>query len=461
MKNINSMLCLGFALLASSFAGAAPQDLSHQVTKNFLLATAPTGCQPKGLKLEPQGEYLYLAEMCGKVDPQTKKRMPTTSIYDLKTFSLYKTLITPVGIRKGILANTEVDFSLDGQWAFIARAEGDSNSEVYKDMGLVTVVNSHTQKIAKYIPVHGQGAKIIASRPYVKDADSKTQIIYVANYFSDDISVLDVTDIKDDGQLDGSSHYVGKIRLQTHFRNPQSKAYLIAPRGVAFTPDGKYALILATETGSVFVVDAVKHRQLAELAPIDKKLADRELNVRHIVISNDGQTAYLSHMRGNAVSRINMAKLIQIVQQLPKQGPDVTLPASVWENILIPFETPTGPKKILVLEDYPQDHPNFPNGKWHLAHPNTIVLDPIQNRYLYVSSRTTSTEGDVSVDPKIKGKIDIIDTKKGVVVFSLVGGAQPTALEISHDGGTLISSGFIDEHLYFFDVKKILALYEK
>ncbi|HEX7675205.1 MAG TPA: hypothetical protein VF412_13605 [Bdellovibrio sp.] len=27
--------------------------------------------------------------------------------------------------------------------------------------------------------------------------------------------------------------------------------------------------------------------------------------------------------------------------------------------------------------------------------------------------------------------------------------------------GTLISSGFIDEHLYFFDVKKILGLYEK
>lgn len=64
------------------------------------------------------------------------------------------------------------------------------------------------------------------------------------------------------------------------------------------------------------------------------------------------------------------------------------------------------------------------------------------------------------VDPRIKGKVDIIDTKKGRVIFSLVGGAQPTALEVSRDGAILISSGFIDERLYFFDLKRILSVYE-
>lgn len=165
-------------------------------------------------------------------------------------------------------------------------------------------------------------------------------------------------------------------------------------------------------------------------------------------------------MRGNAVSRIDIAKLIAGVQELQQLGSDKILPDRVWTDLLIPFNTPSGPKNVLVLEDYPKDHPNFPEKKWELAHPNTIVLDPTNERYLYVSFRTTTSKDYHKVDPRIKGKVDIIDTQKGTVVFSLVGGAQPTALEVSRDGATLVSSGFIDERLYFFDLKRILSIYE-
>ncbi|MDG0817644.1 YncE family protein [Bdellovibrio svalbardensis] len=452
---------LAIALLMSSgSAKASLKDLAKYATKDFLLGTAPTGCMPKGMKIDPQGAYLYVAEMCGKIDPTTKKRVPTASIYDLQKRSLQKTLITPVGMRDGILANTEVEFSLDKKWALISRAEGDSRSEIFQNYGLLTVVNSATQNIVKYIPTKGEGSKIIAARPLLPNDPSRKQIIYVANYFSDDISVIDVSDLAEDGNLDGSRHYVGRVKLNTNFRNPRSKSYLIAPRGVAFTPDGKYALILATETGSLIVMDAVAHKQIAELAPITKEIAGRELNVRHILISKDGQTAYLSHMHGNAVSRVNVNKLISKITSLPKRGPDVTLPASFWNDLFIPFESSTGKKNILVLEDYPKDHPNFPGKKWPYAHPNTIVLDPVNERYLYVSSRTTSNSNDSQVDRRIKGKIDIVDTTNGTVIFTLVGGAQPTALEVTRDNATLISSGFIDDHLYFFDLKKILDLYQ-
>lgn len=447
-------------LIAALTAHASPKDLTAASTRNFLISTAPAGCMPKGMKVDFSDSNLYVAEMCGKIDPSTKKRVPTASIYDMKTRALKKTLITPVGMSKdGILANTEVEFSVDGRYAFISRAEGDSNSEIFKHHGLLTVVNTQTQNIVKYIPTKGDGSKIITARPPLPTRDPQ-QILYVANYFSDDISIIDVTKLSDDGNLDGSQHYVKMLPLHSAFRNPQPKSYLIAPRGIAFTPDGKYALILATETGSIIIVDSINHKQLGELPPMPKEVAGRLVNVRHIVISKDGQTAYLSHMHGNAISRININKLIQAVSTLPQQGPTALLPAQVWNNILIPFDTKEGRKNILALEKYPADHPNFPNKTWSLAHPNTIALDPINNRYLYVSFRTTSTEGDVSVDPKIKGKIDIIDTKLGTTVFSLVGGAQPTALEISKNR-TLISSGFIDSKLYFFDAKKIIDLYEK
>lgn len=456
----HQILILGLALY-SCMANATAGDLNAYSTKDFLKKILPTGCQPKGAKVAPGGKYLYLAEMCGKIEATTGRRVPTASIYDIEKMTLAKTLITPVGIRKGILANTEVDFSFDGKWALIARAEGNSESEIYQNQGLITVVNTQTQKIAKYIPTYGQGAKIIATRPALTRIRNPQQIIYVANYFSDDISVLDITNLKDDGKLKGDAHYVKRIPLQSHFKPPVNHGYQIAPRGIAFTPDGMYALVLSTETGSLFIIDSVNHKQLAELAPISKELAGRELNLRHIVISKDGQLAYLSHMRGNAVSRINLRALIKTVEELPQKGPDVVLKSEQWEQFLVPFQTAEGLKNFLILEDYPKDHPNFPNKKWPLAHPNTIVLDPVDNRYLYVSSRTTTVEGDTSVDARVVGKIDVIDTKAGVTVFTLVGGSQPTALEISPDGKTLFSSALIGSKLFFYDVGRIKALYEK
>ncbi len=456
-----NVIAVGFFLLKISQPVHASQlDLKKYSTKNFLMNTTPTGCMPKGMKLDPIGNSLYVAEMCGKIDPITKKRVPSMSIYDLEKRTLSKTIITPVGKSDGILANTEVEFSLNEEWGFVTRAEGDEHSEVYKNMGLLTVVNTFSQTISKYIPLYGLGSKIISARPFVSGDPQRKQVLYVANYFSDDVSVVDVTNLKEDGKLDGTTHFVGKISLHTSFKNPHSKAYFIAPRGIAFTPDGKFALILSTETGSLIIVDAIKHQQIAELAPLNPASVGRELNLRHIVISSDGQTAYLSHMRGNSISRFNLPKLIELVLNLKKSGKDITLPSSLWDDLLIPFKIPEGVKKILVLEDYPLDHPNFPGKKWIYAHPNTIVLSPYQNRYLYVSSRTTSNADDSKVDPKIMGKIDIVDTKKDKVIFTLVAGSQPTALEVSRDNKILISGSLIGDKLYFYDIKKLIDLYE-
>ena len=459
-KNRSAILLL--LLLISVDALALPKDLKKYTTKNFLISTAPTGCMPKGMKIDPVGNSLYVAEMCGKIDPKTKRRIPTASIFDLKKRSLIKTLRTPLGMKEnGIYANTEIEFSLDELWGFISRAEGDSGSEIYKNTALLSVVNTESQKIAKYIPLHSSGAKIIAARPYIERNFKQSQIIYVANYFSDNISIVDVTNLREDGNLDGSDHFKGFIPLHTKFKNSQSRGYDIAPRGIAFTPDGKYALVLATETGSLIIVDSIKHRQIAEIAPISKLTAGRDLNLRHIVISNDGEIAYLSHMRGNAISRISMSKLIKLIKNIKKSDPNIVLPSSTWEELFIPFQAESGPQKIFVLEEYPLDHPNFPGKKWGLAHPNTIVLDPLKNRYLLVSHRTTSDVDINKVDPKIMGKIDIIDTFKDKIVFSLVGGAQPTALEVSRDGNMLLSAGFINDILYFFDLKKIISIYER
>lgn len=445
---------LSIQLLSATQAHASPESVSRMRTSDFLLGKASSGCQPKGMKSDGNTKMLWVAEMCGRRDPVTKARVGTAGIYDIGRRAEVKVLRTPDGAKKGIIGNTEVEFTLDGQFALIARAEGDGESTVAPRKGLVTVVNARTLNIAKYIPVGGDGSKIIARRPMV--SGDRSEIIYVANYFSDDISVLNVADLRENGDLDGQQHFVKKVKLSSKFP-PQGKSYYkIAPRGVAFTSDGRYAVILATETGSMIVMDAVNHKQIAELAPISASTVGREVNVRHIVTTNDGNFAYLSHMRGNAISRIDMRKFISLAVDAARSGRPV-MDTSTWDKIFVPF---ANGQKLIVLEDYPADHPNFPNGKWDLAHPNTIVLDPVNNKYLYVSHRTTSNRDYNIIDLKIKGKVDVIDLEKGKVAFTLVGGAQPTALEVTPDNKTLMSAGFKDQTIYFFDIERLINEYE-
>ena len=437
----------------STIASASSKDLNSLMTKDFMTGTVAVGCQPKGMKSDLSGHLLYVAEMCGKKINGVK--VPSVSVIDMNSKKGFKTIITPAGHKKGIFANTEVEMSESGEYALIARAEGDADA-IFPGKGMITVVETKNQNTVKYIPVNGTGSKIIARRPQLPGDARKSEIIYVANYFSDDISVLDITDLKNDGQLNGTNHLKGVVKLTTEFKNKKT-FNPIAPRGVAFTHDGQYAFILATNTGSIIIMDSVKHQQIAELAPIPDSKFNRYVNVRHIVTTQDGKTAYLSHMNGNGVSRINIEKLLKLALTAQKNG-QKTLPASAWDQLFIPF---ANGKTMLILEDYPKDHPNFAGKKWAYAHPNTIALDPIKNRYLYISYRTTSNADYNIIDLSIKGKIDILDTTTGEIVMSLVGGAQPTALEVSPDNKTLISAGFKDSTVYFYDLEKILKIYEK
>lgn len=460
---MKAVLALSAICVLSTVANATPEDLAKMKTSDFLMATGPTGCQAKGMKADARGDRLYVAEMCGALDPVTRKpikdaqnnRVASVSVYDLHTLKLEEIIQTPRGALKGIIGNTEVDMTIDDKYVLVARAESDATSPLYPNVngaGMVTAIRSDNHKPVKYIPVGGSGAKTIMRRPYVQ-GDGRRQIVYVANYFTDDVSILDVTDLEASGGLNGDSALIKRVKMKSAFVNPAKRGYKIAPRGLAFTPDGRYAIVLATETGSVIIMDAVNHEQIAELPPIPTSIAGREVNVRHIVTTNDGKIAYLSHMRGNAISRINVEKLVAMARLAGGQ----VLPESAWNQLLIPF---ANGKKLIDVIKYPKDHPNFAGQTWQYADPNTIVLDPVNNRYLYVSNRTRSAQDYNIINPKIKGKIDVIDTSSGEIIFTLSGGAQPTALEVSPDNRILISAGFKDDTIYFYDLQKMLSIYE-
>ncbi|MES2966127.1 MAG: hypothetical protein V4760_19765 [Bdellovibrionota bacterium] len=458
---MKAVLALSAVCLLSGVAQASPADLAKMKTSDFLMSTGPTGCQAKGMKADAKGEYLYVAEMCGARDPITRKflkdgegnSIASVSMYNLRTLKLEKIIQTPRGALKGIVGNTEVDMTIDDKYVLVARAESDATAPLFPGgAGMVTAIRSDTHEVAKYIPVNGSGAKTIMRRPFVQGQGNR-QIVYVANYFSDDISILDVTNLDSISGMRADQAFITKVKMKSAFINPAKKGYKIAPRGLAFTPDGKYAIVLATETGSIIVMDSVNHVQLAELPPMPTAIAGREVNVRHIVTTNDGEVAYLSHMRGNAISRIDVSRLVEMARTAGGQ----VLPVSAWNQLLIPF---ANGKKLIDVIKYPKDHPNFAGQTYEYADPNTIVLDPVNNRYLYVSNRTRSAKDYNIINPKIKGKIDVIDTQSGEIIFTLAGGAQPTALEVSPDNRVLISAGFKDDTIYFYDLQKMLSIYE-
>jgi|GEM_PF-621916 len=472
---LRSKPLIAFSALMSltGMAHASEADLQSMRTSDFLMGTAPTGCQPKGLRSDALGEYAYVAEMCGK--KIGNERVATVSIYNLKTMSLDKTVVTPTGSHIGILGNAEVEFTLDQDFILASRVEGDPNATVFPRQSMLTAIDAKTQQIKEFIPLKSGGAKIIESRPMV--AGDSHEIVYVANYFSDDISVVDVTGMENDTSKDGSKRFVTKIALHSAFLQPGAHGISkIAPRGTAFTADGRYGLVDASTTGTIMVIDSVHHKQIAELGPIPEDLGSvparqqrngKSMNVRHIVLTKDRKMAYLSHMRGDAISRINIEKLVAEARRVSSLGQSI-IPSSFWHELLVPF---ANGKSVIKIPHYPKDAPPLytkagvaipiADKDWDLVRPNTIVLDPVQNRYLYVSCRTDTDEDYVNYSPQTHGKVDVIDTKTGEVIFSFVGGSQPTALEVTPDNSMLISGGFKDSKLYFLDIKKLLNIYER
>ncbi|MGE0633496.1 MAG: hypothetical protein AB7O96_13875, partial [Pseudobdellovibrionaceae bacterium] len=414
----------------------------------------------------------------------------------------------------------EMLFTSDGKYALSTQFQGtlkglkcanDPKKEKGNNSAIITVIDTATHKVLAYIPTGGQGSKIMAERP--KRSSNEPTIIYVANWFGDNLGVIDLDaavrtqkSCAEQTAPLATEALLRKIQFSDKVTKYPAKApWKVAPRGTGFTLDGKYAIILGYETGTLQVVNAQTHAQLAEMPPcgVERKKVSFEseeefqkemaaarkmretvcpfdnFNLRHIILNKKGTVAYLSHMRGNAVSRIDIAKLVREVEEgRARNGNNkLYLSQDTWSRIFIPFQTKSGPVNMLPLDSYSGDHPELPELKFHRAHPNTIFLDPVNNRYLYVSHRTTGMTDNArcretknaeeqfelgcKIDRDLMGKVDVVDTQNGEVVISLVGGVSPTALTASHDNRILMSSGYRDDKIYFYDIGKALDLYER
>lgn len=473
-------------------------------TSDFFLGAIRTGSMPKGAEVSPDGQWVLtsnfaqptvtavdleaLAEwrrahpdawfssdsrttsslerwlgLLGVPDDQVDERLETLDAGEIVT-----TIATPFGYQGAVTGNVEIAFVEGTTWALVTQLE----RQALRGIGQVTVIDTTTLEVVAEIPTEGRGSKVIAVAPTV-DAEGR-RVVYVANWFSNDISVIRIdeellrreVEAYVPGRLSRDLH-VRQIRLVTS--NPhRTDPFPIAPRGVAFTHDGRYALVAGFNSRTLIIVDAQRHVQVAEVAPVPPEIGASAL--RHIVMSEDGRTAYVSLMSSDVVLAIDVAALIERVEAArgaeppsyvtavleSRDGEDVpVLGTSVWHDVLL---------YSVDVDLYSQEHtrPASLRGRTtSAADPNTIVLDPRPgNRYLYVSCRTTKgyppRDGVYDWD----GKIDVVDTRTGRVIFSLVGGEEPMGLTITPDGRTLISSDFRGSRVRFYDVGLLTDIYE-
>jgi len=478
-------------------AAAYPRQQSHfdgefynsHSTLDFFLGAVKTGSSPKGLKISPDGSTVWVANMSSQfvttIDlPKTlslkpensfsyfasdettankilnwlgtfpedrlRSRNPEVRLFNKRDF--VTNITTPEGHKKTGVNNIEVAFSGDGAFAYVSQME----TTQYKNLGRLLIFETATKKLVAEVPTNGAGSKIVAVSPR-PDNQGRT-VAYISNWFDKSLSLVDVSKASvqhygsSDHQLKDSSPelFIKKINIKSPYENwIQGKKFGVAPRGIAFSNDGKWALVANFDSRSVLVIDARNHRTLAELPPLPDNVTGSS-SMRHVVMGPEGRWAYLSLLGKNAVIKIDFQKLISIVQHMG-DGEVFYPEPGIWNEILQLWGS--GLKRLKmnnISPEQPQAFKDF-GGLVSQAHTNTIVLDPVQPRFLYVSNRMTQLP---------LGEIEVVDLETGFIIFTLIAGPHTTALDVSPDGCTLISSDFKSNHMVrLYDVCKLKQKY--
>lgn len=247
---------------------------------------------------------------------------------------------------------------------------------------------------------------------------------------------------------------------------------------VIFDGDGDRAYASQMETGSVYEIDVESREVLRRL--------DTESSwTKVMVLSPDETTLYASNWLGNDVSEIDLRS-----GRLVRKIPVVTTPRGLYVD-------PSGSRLFVAgYEDGEIEVIDLTTGEGEVIHesggsmrhlvgdgsrvfasdmararvmkvdletldvtmlaptdraPNTIDLSP-DGRVLAVSNRGRNNPESYYLPGPEWGSILLIDTATGSYLDAIVGGNQPTGLDLSPDGTLLASSDFLDDRVTVYEI---------
>ena len=191
-----------------------------------------------------------------------------------------------------------------------------------------------------------------------------------------------------------SSNDVSEIDLSTGEVKERMRS-VITPRGLWVTPDGLKLYVAGFENGDIEVID----------------LETRESTVIHRT------GGAMRHLTGN-----------------PETG--ILYASELGKDYILSVDTATDEVEIFAYVD------NVPN---------TIDLSP-DGKVLYVSSRGRNNPESYHLIGPEWGSIAVIDTATGDYLDAIIGGNQPTGLDVSPDGTMLAYSDFLDHRVTVYQI---------
>jgi DNA-binding beta-propeller fold protein YncE len=250
---------------------------------------------------------------------------------------------------------------------------------------------------------------------------------------------------------------------------------------IVFSPDGKKAFVSQMETAKVYEIDT-------QTKEISRVLSTKSSWTKVLIVSKDGRFLYASNWSGNNVTEINLTegkvkRQIQTVKTprglyLTEDGRFLYV-AGFDRGEIQKIDLETGKKKVIFKSGGAARHivgdeerkilfvsDMGKNVVWKVNmkndsvekfvdtdnNPNTIVLSN-DKKILIVSCRGKNYSADNYSRPGPEwGSVLLFDAETGEKLDAIIGGNQPTGLDISPDGKILAFSDFLDGKLEVFGV---------
>jgi YVTN family beta-propeller protein len=248
---------------------------------------------------------------------------------------------------------------------------------------------------------------------------------------------------------------------------------------VIFTRDGRTAFASQMETASVYEIDRQTRR-------VRRQMPTKGVWSKVMALSPDEKTMYVANWVSNDVSEIDLAsgrvrRLLPTVQTprglYPTADGRSLYVAGYAHGELARIDLRTGRSAVLLRTGGAIRHlagdprrgrlyaDDMVHGQAYVVNlttgrvskfartdnePNTIDLTP-DGRVLYVSNRGKNGSNYYLPGPEW-GSVLAIDTSTGQVLDAIVGGNQPTGLDVSPDGRMLAYSDFLDNRVTLYAI---------
>jgi YVTN family beta-propeller protein len=281
--------------------------------------TLPTGWGPVGVTTDRTGKVLYVANSMGN----------DISLLDLTSGAEIKRLAS-------WRSPHHLSLSLDGRRVYVANLLGQLGSPNEPPVSELMVIDTATQRVAERIEIPGvlelrhiaeapgpRGGYLLV--PFMRPKNLNPLIQVAQGWIlTHGVAVVRV------GETAGATQTKTSV---TQILLDDVDSYYAGTNGVAFTPDGRHALVTSSEADIVSAIDTAKLQRRLHDVPAEelanrldsaKEIVERRLetgvNPMGIAISPDGQSAYIVNRLSDSLTVVDIPPL-QVRATIDLGGP--------------------------------------------------------------------------------------------------------------------------------------------